>query len=363
MRLRRQRCFLCLPVAVCVLLTVLAAACGGGTLSSPVLPPPPPPSAPVFPSPITEMGNTTYLGFSGGLYPNSSNAIPAAHSSAGLSFANAIQPLDTSGNPATDGKIVLFSIGMSNTSQEFCSQSSAPPCDPWTFSGQAAADALVNKTTLALVNGARGGQTAATWDSPSDANYDRVLQERLQPLGLNEQQVQVAWVKVANPNPTVSLPSASADAVTLLQQMGNIVRALKVRYPNIKLVFLSSRIYAGYATTALNPEPYAYESGFAVKWLIQAQVDQMANNGTVVDQRAGDLNYNTVAPWLAWGPYLWANGTNLRSDGLNWLSSDFEADGTHPAQSGRQKVGALLLSFFKTSSHTKCWFLSFGSCP
>jgi hypothetical protein len=35
-----------------------------------------------------------------------------------------------------------------------------------------------------------------------------------------------------------------------------------------------------------------------MKWLIEAQIDQMANGGTIVDERAGDLIYNTVAPYL-----------------------------------------------------------------
>jgi len=314
-------------------------------------------------APLSEMGQGSYQGFSGGLYPNGSNTMPAAHANAGLARANSIVPLDTNGNPSAAEKIVMLSIGMSNTTQEYCSQSSDPPCNLWTFTGQASADPAVNKTTLVLVNGARGGQTSSTWDAPSDANYDRIRDTRLVPAGLSEQQVQIAWVKVANAGPTMSLPAAQADANQLVTQMANIGRALKVRYPNIKLVFLSSRIYAGYATTPLNPEPYAYESGFAVKWLIQAQIDQMQNGGTVVDARAGDLNYNSVAPWLAWGPYLWANGANLRSDGLNWLPGDLEGDGTHPSQSGEQKVGNQLMTFFKQSQHTRCWFVTGGTCP
>jgi hypothetical protein len=182
----------------------------------------------------------------------------------------------------------------------------------------------------------------------------------LGPRRLGEAQVQILWLKVAHPNPVSSMPAAGSDADLLLTDMGAIVRAAKTRYPNLQIVFVSSRIYAGYANIALNPEPYAYESGFAVKRLIEAQITQMSSGA--IDPRAGDLNYDTVAPWIAWGPYLWANGLTPRADGLTWQLSEFAADGTHPGDPGQQKVGTMLLNFFKSNQHAACWFVASQSC-
>jgi len=312
-------------------------------------------------TPLTDLDSQTYLGFSGGLYPGG-NVPPAGHAALGLARAALVRPLDGNGNPSSAGKIALLSIGMSNTTQEFCSQNGLQPCAPWSFVGQALADPAVNRSTLVFVNGARGGQVAGTFDSPADPNYNRIRDTDLASAGLTEAQVQVAWVKVANAQPNRSLPAPESDAFTLLAQMGNIARALKARFPNVQLVFFSSRIYAGYATSALNPEPYAYESGFAVKWLVQASIDQVWA-GSVAESRAGDLNPGTVAPWIGWGAYLWANGLTPRSDGLAWQRSDLEGAGTHPSQSGEQKVGAMLLSFFKSEPAARSWFLAAGTAP
>ncbi|MCI0629216.1 MAG: dockerin type I domain-containing protein [Phycisphaerales bacterium] len=299
--------------------------------------------------PISDLGGGLYLNqYQGGLYPNGSNVVPPEHASAGQQLAEAVAPLNSAGEPDPNGKYILLSIGMSNTTQEFS-----------TFINQAANHPLVNHTTLRIIDGAAGGQTAGTWDSTTDQNYDRIRDDILIPQGLSEAQVQAAWVKVANAGPSVSLPSTNADAFTLLAQSGNIVRAIRVRYPNIKVVFLSSRIYAGYASTGLNPEPYAYESAFAVKWLIEAQIEQMASKGSAIDPIAGDLNYDAadgVAPWLAWGPYLWADGLIPRSDGLIWECSNLANDGTHPSNSGRQKVANMLMNFMLNSPFAEPWF-------
>jgi PEP-CTERM motif len=308
-------------------------------------------------TPINDLGTGLYLNqFQGGLYPNGSNTVPAAHAADGLQRAAAIQPLNTQGQPDANGKYVMISIGMSNTTDEFCSGSGGTSCASYSFIGQAAADASVNHNRLVIVDGAQGGQAANAWLSPNDATYATVAQ-RLATAHVTESQVSAIWLKEADADPTLSLPSTNADAYTLVTELGDILRAAKVRYPNLQQVFLSSRIYAGYATSNLNPEPYAYESGFAVKWLIEAQMKQMSGGG--IDPRAGDLNYTSgVAPWIAWGPYMWADGLHPRSDGLIWQQSDFGSDGTHPSTSGRTKVGSMLLNFMLDSEFTEPWFLS-----
>ena len=344
-------------------LVVLASGAALFSCASPPPPPPPPPKPVVVGPPtdtarvpLTDLLAQTYYGYPGGLYPGGLNQAPPDHDSAARAWRNKIQPLDVNGDESPFGKFVLISIGMSNTTQEWCSQSSGPPCAAWTFMGKAAADPSVNHYTLVIVNGAADGQDAPAWTSASSPTYDRIKAARLAPLGLSENQVQAAWVKLQDPKPSVSLPADSADAKVLLTNLGLVLRALRVRYPNLRIVFLSSRTYGGYATTDLNPEPYAYESGFAVKWAIESQINEMRGEPWI--QRAGTLNYaKKLAPLIVWGPYLWANGTTRRSDGFFWNREDFEEGGTHPSQNGETKVAGMLMDFFKNSPYAKCWFV------
>jgi len=75
-----------------------------------------------------------------------------------------------------------------------------------------------------------------------------------------------------------------------------------------------------------------------------------------------DLNFDpakgpVVAPWMAWGPYLWADGIHPRSDGLTWECEDFIEDGAHHSPLGIAKVSARLLDFFSTDPTTVPWFM------
>ena len=289
--------------------------------------------------PLTEMGAEKYQGFQGGLYPGGKNERPAAHEKAGLAIAGMVQPLNAEGKPDVNGKIVLISVGMSNTTQVFSA-----------FKRLADKDDARNPH-LVIVDCAQGGQTAFRIQDPEKPvgqQFWNGVDLRLKQAGVTRQQVQAVWIKEADAGPSQGFP---AYAQTLQAELANIVRIFPKRFHSTKLVYLSSRTYGGYATTRLNPDPYALESGFSVKWLIEQQI-----------QGDKSLNYNpakgeVAAPWLSWGPYLWANGMTKRADGFFYEVSDFGSDGTHPSQLGQQKVAQELLRFFKTDTTTRGWFL------
>jgi hypothetical protein len=291
--------------------------------------------------PLTELGAGDYQGEQGGLYPGGKNERPAAHEKAGRALGAKVQPLDAAGKPSADGKIVLLSVGMSNTTQVFSA-----------FKRIADPDADRNPRVV-IVDGAQGGMTAAKIKDPGDDSFGTQfwteVDRRLTKNGVTRAQVQAAWIKEADAGPTQGFPRY---AKTLQAELAQVVQAMHQRFPNLKLVYLSSRTFAGYATTRLNPEPYAYESGFSVRWLIEQQL-----------KGEPALNYDPAkgvvrAPWLSWGPYLWANGMRKRADGFYYEKSDFAGDGTHPSKTGQQKVARELLRFFKTDSTTRPWFVA-----
>jgi hypothetical protein len=288
--------------------------------------------------PLPELGKGMYQGFEGGLYPGGANEPPAAHLKAGMKIAKSIVPLDADGKPSPEGKIVLLSCGMSNTTMEF-----------QVFQKKASAESGLNPKVV-IVDGAQGGKTAHVTGNPS-APYWEVDMQRIAAAGVTAKQVQAVWIKQANAHPTEGFPDA---AKALQKDVIDTLHNLHDKFPNLKIAYLSSRIYAGYATSPLNPEPYAYEGGFAMKWVI---ADQIAGKP--------ELNYDPAkgavkAPWVAWGPYLWVDGMKPRkSDGMVWLKDDVvPSDRTHPSDSGREKVAGMLLSFLKTDPTAKCWFLN-----
>ncbi len=291
-------------------------------------------------TPVNDLWTGFYHGDVGGLYPKGGNNPPPAHLSAGIEIAtNQIRPLNSSGDyDPVNGRIVMISVGMSNTTIEFSHFVSLANSDP------------TKNTHLVIVDGAQSGQDASEWVSPTAQTWSAV-NSRLAAAAVTPAQVQVAWVKQARHNPN-SLGAFPLHAQVLQSNLEAIARNLKTNYPNIKIAYYSSRTRA-YTNDprTLNPEPFAYESAFSVRWMIENQINGAANLN--FDPNRGAV----VAPWLGWGAYLWADGTNPRSDGFVWLCSDLQSDFTHPSTSGATKVDQELLAFFKTHATAAPWFL------
>jgi hypothetical protein len=275
-----------------------------------------------------------YKGEDGGLYGKGRNEPPDAHRRDALGEIVGIVPRDAEGKPSPDGRIVFVSISMSNATQEFSYFKRVADADP------------AKSPAVTIVDCAQGGQAMAEW-APPNANPWLAAERRIADAGVTSKQVQAAWVKLANKGPSGDLQThgrkLEADTIAVL-------RNAKARFPNLRVAYLSSRIYGGYSAGRLNPEPYAYESAFAVRWILLRQIEGDAA-----------LNWDSRAdvkmPILLWGPYLWADGMNPRkSDGLIWTRDDLAQDGTHPSQSGRAKVANMLLEFFKKSDLAKGWF-------
>ena len=286
-------------------------------------------------TPINDLGSASFRGYTGGLYPGGSNNRPQGHEDAGVSLAKQIVPLDANGNyDPVNGKIVLLSIGMSNCNQEFGA-----------FMSQVSASSSVNPK-LKLVNGAQGGYHINLIIDSNNVYWTNVL-SLLSNAGVTSKQVQAVWYKNVDASPAdTSFPGYSNG---LRAKHKTVLNILRNKFANLRQCFIASRIYAGYATTALSPEPNSYYSGWAVKWLIE---DQMNGDSLLTYEGPGRRS-----PWISWGPYLWADGTTPRSDGLTWnCPGDFNSDGTHPSVNGRTKVANMLMNFFLNDEAARPWF-------
>lgn len=290
---------------------------------------------------LTDLGTGSYQGYEGGLYPNGSNTDPTPHATDGITFADGIVPLNGQGQSDPTGNYVLLAIGESTAQNEFT-----------TFLPLANADPAKNPS-LVIVNGAQGGATPNEFVSSGSYYWSTILENYLPQNGVTANQVVAIWIEDTDSIKTGSFP---ADMTTMQSEYESMMQDFLTNFPNVKLVYWSSRVYGGFSNGLVNPddpEPYAFEAGYAVKDAIADQINGAAN-----------LNYNpangpVLAPWMAWGPYYWSNGMLGRADGLVWDCEDFSSDGTHPSSGfGQQKVANALLNFLRTDPTTTPWYLA-----
>lgn len=265
-----------------------------------------------------------YRGLPPGLYSGGRMARPEEDAAFGLVQAQRIEPLDTAGKPSPAGRVILLSIGMSNTSAEF-----------ERFIQEARAERGVNPR-LAIVNGALSGADAAMWASPQSPAWQQLKTTLRGQYG--PAQVQAIWMKHAHLR-TAPFPDELEQMAANLEATLRTAREL---FPNLRLVYVSSRTRSG-ATSRRGPgEPQAYETAFAVRRFIERHQERTATGS---------------GPLVTWGPYLWANAV-ARSDGLTWECADLQQDLLHPSESGSLKVAQQLMAFLMTDPTATRWFAS-----
>ena len=197
-------------------------------------------------TPLNDLAGGAYQGYEAGLYLGGDNYPPLDYKWMGRAHCQAVQPLDQNGQPNANGRIVLLWIGMSNTTQEFSAFKIMADADP------------EKNPQLTIVDGAQGGQDAQVIRSPN-AQFWTIIDQRLAAAGVSPGQVQTAWLKQAIGGENRLFP---ADALGLRDALRDIVGIMQTRYPNIRIIYFGSRIYAGYASTALNPEPVRFPKRF-----------------------------------------------------------------------------------------------------
>jgi hypothetical protein len=236
------------------------------------------------------------------------------HSQSGSLVENGLPVVTT-----VDGRIVIVAISMSNGFMEMNRfielYAQHPEVHP----------------RMALVNCARGGHALERWLSMPSLWED--CRERIVAAGFSPEQVRVVWAKNANQDTQHgrTLPDPNADYHDLVRNIAALSQRIAQELPSVQAVFHSSRIYGRYANAAARGEPLSYEGGFAVNEVIRRQ-------------KRGEL---TGAPWVGWGPYLWADGVEPNASGLIWLRADFQADGVHPSATGQAKVAHALHRHFR----------------
>lgn len=249
-----------------------------------------------------------------GLYADS-NEMPASHRSA----APPLVPID--------GTFGFATIGMSNGLEEWAAFTSHAQ-----QRGALAAGAV-------LASGAVRFRTMRSWNDPLNRTWDRAI-DRIAKSGIGPEQVQVLWMKMGSQLHELGFGPTHERVAMERAWLRSILTEAVAHLPNLRRVYMSSRIYAGYARSTNHCEPVTgYDNGLAVK-------------AVVADSVAG-----RTPVWVAWGPYLWGNGSTPRMDGFVWLREDFDDDGLHPSPEGARKVAELLFDFF-SNEPGMAWMLS-----
>ncbi|MBC8045198.1 MAG: hypothetical protein H7Y00_00225 [Fimbriimonadaceae bacterium] len=317
--------------------------------------------------------NKSYFSEMGGLFPDAKNERSNSYLEKGIQTGSAIIPENVDGY---GNKIVFLSLGGSTPFRiglHFDSISTS----------------LIN-ADLVKIDGCRSGTGIEVYnngdslnyknDTLPDGNYFDQLYYLLETENFHPQQVQIIWCMTttlfsdADSTEHAINYNFSTQAFTASQyttenfnnyinyfviQYKQFLDSCKIRFPNLKMVYLSDRQYQGYrdpfhwGLTAF--PPYDYWIGWGIKKIIE-------------DYISGYFWNADADPYLTWGPYLWRRGDvsddnypGLHTyDNTAWTCNLYDGepvDGLHLDDEGSNYAAHLLHHYF-LNDETSCWYRS-----
>lgn len=274
---------------------------------------------------------TTYKGQGGGLYAGSRNSPELSQRILIQKQLQLIKPLDSRGIDNSDGKVGFVFIGDSYTAGEF------------KFFSDFVKDNSSTNQSLVLVDATQNNLNASHWDKSLYA-WD-VLNKEVIEAGITANQVQVLWINLGFGSYSDNL---DIDTKTQADMIERVVKTALVKYPLIRVVYLSSPRYAGLSKDPDFQEPQSYEVAFAIREVINRQ-------------EKGELSFRqdnsslTSEPALLWGPYVWNNDTFGNSD-FSYKPDRYVENGLILTIQGKQRYAVDLFDFWNSYEFSKSWF-------
>lgn len=232
------------------------------------------------------------------------NVMPANHRTQGEVSGLEVQPIE--------GKIRVAAEGHSNALRVFDAFSTLLD------------NSSLHNSKIRFVNNATGGMALENWVAAGVGTVDTRVQVVLLHHSLNK---------------AFGNCSQQTYADSTAYYLRARVLQLKVKYPNVKQIFLQSREFGGwkcYSSPGSQAEPAAYFNGFGVKAFVDLQVSGSDPS----------LSYAN-APFMAWSFNPW-DPTTPRS----W----FEGAGLHPCSTGANFWAQEWFEFLLNDSTTRSWF-------
>jgi len=181
--------------------------------------------------------------------------------------------------------------------------------------------------------------------NPNDEYWDHVTQILTGGAHSSYRQVQVIYLEADDSSKNdIIFP---ARALKVKEDLQTCLRLYKIKFPNVKVVYVLGRTRTFGNQKLFNREPSPYYFGWACKWAIEDQINGVP--GTAYKGK------KPVSPMVTWGFYQWADSLPRVTDNFYWRLSETQ-DGLHANPVGQDTLATRFQNFLLTDKRAGIWY-------